>query len=62
MPRSASIGGVLAGTDVRLAGVKVGTVTDVRLNPKTYFADATIMVKDSVHLPEDTVIAVTQDG
>ncbi|WP_417807886.1 outer membrane lipid asymmetry maintenance protein MlaD [Thioclava sp.] len=57
-----SIGGVIAGTDVRLAGVKVGTVTDVSLNPKTFFADTTITVKDSVKLPEDTVIAVTQDG
>jgi phospholipid/cholesterol/gamma-HCH transport system substrate-binding protein len=57
-----SIGGVIAGTDVRLAGVKVGTVTDVALNPKTFFADTTITVKDSVKLPEDTVIAVTQDG
>ncbi|AQS47682.1 MULTISPECIES: outer membrane lipid asymmetry maintenance protein MlaD [Thioclava] len=57
-----SIGGVVPGTDVRLAGVKVGTVTDVALNPKTFFADTTISVKKGVALPEDTVIAVTQDG
>ncbi|MEX1660707.1 outer membrane lipid asymmetry maintenance protein MlaD [uncultured Thioclava sp.] len=57
-----SIGGVIAGTDVRLAGVKVGTVTNVALNPKTFFADTTIALKDTVKLPEDTVIAVTQDG
>lgn len=57
-----SIGGVVPGTDVRLAGVKVGTVTDVKLNPKTFFADTTISVREGVKLPEDTVIAVTQDG
>lgn len=57
-----SVGGIVPGTDVRLAGVKVGTVTDVKLNPKTFFADTTITVKDGVDLPDDTVIAVTQDG
>ena len=57
-----SIGGVIPGTDVRLAGVKVGSVSAVQLNPKTFFADTTISVKDGVRLPEDTVIAVAQDG
>ncbi|MBD3804116.1 MAG: outer membrane lipid asymmetry maintenance protein MlaD [Rhodobacteraceae bacterium] len=57
-----SVGGIVPGTDVRLAGVKVGTVTDVKLNPQTFFADTTISVRDGVELPEDTVIAVTQDG
>ena len=31
--------GVGVGTDVRLAGVKVGTVADVTLNPETYRAE-----------------------
>ena len=33
-----SVEGIKAGTDVRLAGVKVGTITQLALNPKTYFA------------------------
>ncbi len=57
-----SIGGITPGTDVRLAGVKVGSVTDVHLNPKTFFADATFSVKDEVKLPQDTMVSVTQDG
>ncbi|MCA3439547.1 MAG: MCE family protein, partial [Rhodobacter sp.] len=36
-----SVDGVTVGTDVRLAGVKVGTVTALELNPQTFFADAT---------------------
>ena len=30
-----SLEGVSVGTDVRLAGVKIGTVTNVELNPET---------------------------
>ena len=37
-----SVEGITAGSDVRLAGVKVGTITDLRLNPQTFFADATM--------------------
>ncbi len=41
-----SVEGVTVGTDVRLAGVKVGTVTSLALNSKTYFADATLSVRE----------------
>ena len=54
--------GVAVGTDVRLAGVKIGTVTRLDLNPTTFFADATISVKDGIMLPEDTVILVSSEG
>jgi phospholipid/cholesterol/gamma-HCH transport system substrate-binding protein len=57
-----SIEGVTVGTDVRLAGVKVGTVTDLTLNPETFRADATFTVKDDLSLPEDTAIVVSSEG
>lgn len=57
-----SIEGVAVGTDVRLAGVKVGTVTALELNPDTFRADATFTVKDSLALPEDTSIVVSSEG
>lgn len=57
-----SIEGVTVGTDVRMAGVKVGTVTGLQLNPITFFADARISVKDTILLPEDSAILVSSEG
>ena len=57
-----SVDGVTVGTDVRLAGVKVGTVTALSLNPQTYFADATISVRKDVLLPDDSTILVSSEG
>ena len=57
-----SVEGITVGADVKLAGVKVGTITGLALNPKTYFADATINVKNGVELPDDSAILISQDG
>jgi len=57
-----SIEGISVGTDVRLAGVKVGTVTDVALNPATFFADATVSLRSDVLLPVDSTILVSSEG
>ncbi len=57
-----SVDGVSVGTDVRLAGVKVGTVTRLDLNPKTYFADATFTVRDGIAVPDDSTILISSEG
>ncbi len=57
-----SIEGITVGTDVRLAGVKIGSVTDIRLNPETFRADAAIAVLDEVALPDDTAIVISSEG
>lgn len=57
-----SVQGISTGADVRLAGVKVGTITDLRLNPTTYFADTTIAMRQGVLVPEDSAIVISQDG
>lgn len=57
-----SVEGVSIGTDVRLAGVKVGTVTDLKLNPETYFADATISMRKDVAVPVDSTILIASEG
>jgi len=54
--------GISVGTDVRLAGVKVGTVTDLELNPQTYRADATVTLKDNVLVPDDSSISISSEG
>jgi phospholipid/cholesterol/gamma-HCH transport system substrate-binding protein len=54
--------GVRVGTDVRLAGVKVGTVTALDLNPATFFADATLSVRSDVLLPDDSSVLISSEG
>ena len=57
-----SLEGVTVGTDVRLAGVKVGTVTDVELNPETYRAETTFSVLDGIEVPDDSAVAISSEG
>ncbi len=57
-----SVEGVRVGTDVRLAGVKVGTVTALELNPETFFADARLSVQENVLLPEDSAALISSEG
>ncbi|PKP71328.1 MAG: outer membrane lipid asymmetry maintenance protein MlaD [Alphaproteobacteria bacterium HGW-Alphaproteobacteria-4] len=57
-----SVEGITVGSDVRLAGVKVGTVTNLALNPVTFFADARIALNDGVVLPADSGLLVASEG
>lgn len=57
-----SMEGVQVGTDVRLAGVKIGTVTDVALNPETYRADTVFTVRDGIQIPDDSAVAISSEG
>lgn len=54
--------GVREGTDVRLAGVKVGTVTDIALDPETYRARTVLTLADEVRIPLDSSAAVASEG
>lgn len=57
-----SVEGISVGSDVRLAGVKVGTITSLELNPQTFFADAEIQVRNDVQLPTDSAILISSEG
>jgi len=57
-----SLEGVGVGTDVRLAGVKIGTVTKVSLNPDTYRADTTFTIADGILVPDDSAIVISSEG
>ena len=57
-----SVEGVTLGTDVRLAGVKIGAITALDLNPVTFFADTTISVQQDIALPEDSAILISSEG
>lgn len=57
-----SLEGVGVGTDVRLAGVKIGTVTGVTLNPETYRADTQFTVADGILIPDDSAVVISSEG
>ncbi len=56
------IDGINVGGDVRLSGIKVGTVIDEVLDPNTYFAIVTLSIKNEIKLPTDTSAACTSSG
>ena len=57
-----SLEGISVGSDVRLAGVKIGTVEDVILNPETYRADATFAIARGVEIPDDSAVLISSEG
>ncbi len=56
------IDGLAVGSDVRVAGVKVGAVTETHIDPKTYQAVVAFAVRDSIKVPNDSSAQVTSDG
>ncbi|GAB4260830.1 MAG: outer membrane lipid asymmetry maintenance protein MlaD [Pararhodobacter sp.] len=54
--------GVRPGTEVRLAGVTVGTVTALDLDPQTFRARVTVSVRQGIDLPADSTIQVASEG
>ncbi|HVB15579.1 MAG TPA: MlaD family protein, partial [Stellaceae bacterium] len=54
--------GIRQGGDVRISGVKVGSILSERLDPKTFLADVRISVDPSIKLPDDTVAEIISAG
>ncbi len=57
-----SVAGLPVGSDVRLAGVKVGRVVTETINPDTYLAEVTFTVADGIRIPKDSSAAVVSEG
>ncbi len=57
-----SIEGVSVGTDVRMAGVKVGSVTGLELNTTTFRADTRFSLDDTIRLPDDSAVIISSEG
>lgn len=56
------IDGIRDGSDVRISGIKVGSVLGTVLDPKTFLATVTMSVEPSVTLPDDTVAEIVSSG
>ncbi len=56
------VGGLEKGADVRINGIKVGSVTDVKLNNTDYTALVTLSLKADIKIPKDTEAQIAGDG
>ena len=56
------IDGIRDGSDVRIAGVKVGSVIGATLDPKTFLATLRISIAHKYKLPDDTVAEIVSSS
>ena len=56
------VGGLSTGSDVRINGIKVGTVTGQTLNNDDYTVDVKFSISSDVKLPKDSTVAIVSDG
>ncbi len=57
-----SANGVSVGTDVRMAGIKIGTVQGMRLDADSYRAYLDLALVERFPIPDDSAVSISQDG
>jgi phospholipid/cholesterol/gamma-HCH transport system substrate-binding protein len=60
--RFIKVGGLNVGADVRINGIKIGTVLSQKINPDDYMVDVTMSILPNISLPNDSVVSVSGDG
>lgn len=56
------VGGLTPGSDVRINGIKVGTVNELILDQKTFDAVVSMSIRDEVKIPQDSVASIGSSG
>lgn len=56
------IGGLQKGSDVRLNGIKIGSVESTTLDPVTFDAVVELSIQPDVKIPEDSVASIASGG
>ena len=54
--------GISVGSDVRLAGVKVGSVAHLKLDNDTYQAKSTLSIRNEILIPADSSLSIASEG
>lgn len=54
--------GIRSGVDVRVSGIKVGSVISTKIDPVSYLAVVEISVDKNLQVPLDSSISVSTDG
>ena len=57
-----SLDGISVGSDVRLAGVKIGFVSDINLDMRNYSALATLSVREDLQIPSDSEAIIASES
>jgi len=60
--RFIKVGGLNTGADVRINGIKVGTVISQKINSEDYMVDVSMSILPDIKLPVDSKITVAGDG
>ncbi len=56
------VGGLTTGSDVRISGIKVGSVTSREINQETYDAVINMSIARDIKLPDDTEASIASEG
>lgn len=56
------IDGLIVGSDVKMSGVKVGTIRSLYVDPKSYMAEIMFSVSKELQLPKDTSAEIVSNG
>ncbi|WP_027284631.1 outer membrane lipid asymmetry maintenance protein MlaD [Rubritepida flocculans] len=56
------VDGLTEGADVRIGGVKVGSVTGLAIDPQSFQAVATLRVRSDLRLPRDSSAEIQSEG
>src|SRR5436190_21624394 len=56
------VDGIRDGGDVRVSGIKIGSIVAQTLDPKTFLAKLQLSIDPSVKLPDDTVAEIVSAG
>jgi len=57
-----NVGSIASGADVRIAGVKVGSVVGTSIDPQSYQAVVNFTVQPNIKLPDDSSAAISTGG
>ena len=56
------VDGLVVGSDVRLGGIKIGTIVGQTLEPDTYLAIVRMSIDPDIRLPTDSSAEIVSDG
>ena len=56
------IDGLVPGNDVKMSGIKVGTIVEHTLEPDTFYAVVRIEIDPDIRLPDDSSAKITSEG
>lgn len=60
--RFSDVSGIGLGSDIRIGGLKIGSVNDLLLDEKTYQATIIMQIRDDIKLPKDSSAAIVSSG